>query len=170
MLTIQDPTTLCPLLNYQRKIKFTSILCLGGNSKNSQILTTYSDSSKVFVWHFHETPNILQLIKKKKLIDVQFKFKDMKWKQELIVGSVKKMEKHVEYEMPFKEEFKLESRIDHQLENRKIVKTLILRKTVIEPNFEKLLQVHLTIFLKFFIILALILLYDLIFHPIIFSM
>jgi WD40 repeat protein len=163
MLIIQEPTTLCPLLNYQRKIKFSSILCLRGNSKNSQILTTSSDSSKVFVWHFHETPNILQLIKKNKLVDVQFNFKEMKWKQQaLIVGSVKKMKDHDELDMPFKEEFNSESRIEHHLEKRKIVKTFILRKNANEPNS--------TILLKLFIFFVLILVYDLVFHPHLFSM
>jgi WD40 repeat protein len=94
-LAIQDPETLNKLILYKRKHEFSSLVYLGANSKEPCILTGSPTSRNIFAWFLNGNSKIIQILKRKKVLDVHFhfeEFNELDTQRETLVKIQKKLE------------------------------------------------------------------------------
>jgi hypothetical protein len=94
-LAIQDPETLSKLILYKRKHEFSSLVYLGANSKEPCILTGSPTSTNIFAWFLNGNSKIIQVLKRNKVLDVQFhfeEFNELDTQRETLVKIQKKLD------------------------------------------------------------------------------
>jgi WD40 repeat protein len=94
-LAIQDPETLSKLILYKRKHEFSSLVYLGANSKEPCILTGSTTSRNIYAWSLNGNSKIIQILKRNKVLDVQFhfeEFNELDTQRETLVKIQKKLE------------------------------------------------------------------------------